>query len=116
MIGGTASTTSASSTLRRPIPRNATPIASTARLGSARQMLPRLIATNEPRWMWPSHSPIGSAITTEIAIPIPAIFSVPSVKWTSVGSGGSPGICPLRPMNLNACDEVVHQAALSPTA
>ena len=76
-------------------------------------MFPRLIAANEPRWMWPSHIPIGSAIATAIAIPIPAIFSVPSVRWTSVGNGGWPGIWPLRPMNLNASTKLFISAPSS---
>ena len=85
------------------VPRNATPIASTARLGSARQMLPRLMATNEPRWMWPSHSPIGSRDDERDGHRRCRRSSAsPSVRCTSVGSGGSPGIWPLRPMNLNA--------------
>ena len=40
-------------TMVKPRPRKARPMAITARLGSARPMLPMLIARNEPRWMWP---------------------------------------------------------------
>ena len=50
------------------MPSTATPIAITARLGSARPMLATLIATNEPRWMCPSQTPSGSAITSDTPI------------------------------------------------
>ena len=78
MIGGIASTTSASNTFLRPIPRNAEPIASTTRLGSARHTFPRLMATNEPRCRCPSQTPTGTAITSEIAIASTVTLSVPS--------------------------------------
>src|SRR5918992_500247 len=57
-------------TLRKPTPRRPSPIEMTARLGSARPMLDALMARNEPRWMWPSHTPSGIEIT--IATPIAA--------------------------------------------
>ena len=61
-IGGTASTTSAISTTVNPTRRKTSPIAITARVGSARPMFETLIATNESRRRWPSPTPIGSAM------------------------------------------------------
>ena len=52
--------------------------------------------------MCPSQTPSGRAITAEISTPIALTFSVSRVRCTSVGSCGSPGIPPLRPMNSNA--------------
>ena len=46
------------------------PIEITARLGSARPMLETLIAKNENRWTWPSHTPSGTAM--RMAMPIAA--------------------------------------------
>ena len=43
------------------------PIEITARLGSARPMFETLMAKNENRWTWPSHTPSGIAITMAIA-------------------------------------------------
>ena len=43
----------------------------TARLGSARPMLARLIATNEPRCRWPRQRPSGTAIASAIAMAAP---------------------------------------------
>src|SRR5205085_9365262 len=102
MIGGTARITSASSTTVRPSPRNASPIASTTMLGSARPTLPRLIARKLPRWRCPSHTPTGRAITSEIPTPIAPTLSVSRVRWARLGRFGAPGTEPLRPMNLNA--------------
>ena len=78
-----------------------------------RRGLPTLIAANEPLWTWPSHSPIGNPIATAIPIPIPAIVSVSRVRWVRVGNGGGPGICPLRPMNLNASTKTFISAPSS---
>ena len=49
----------------------ASPIAITPRLGSARPTLDTLIANHAPRWMWPSQSPIGIAITSDTPIAAP---------------------------------------------
>src|SRR5437879_5386906 len=116
MIGGTARITSASSTTVRPSPRNASPIASTTMLGSARPTLPRLIARKLPRWRWPSHKPMGSAITSEIPTPIAPTLSVSSVRWTRLGRFGAPGTDPSRPMNLNASTNSCTDRSLSALA
>src|SRR4051812_19565717 len=62
-ITGAARITSATSTFVKPTPSRPRPIEMTARLGSARPMFDTLIATNEPRCRWPSHTPSGIAIT-----------------------------------------------------
>src|SRR5205809_7165532 len=67
MTGGIARTSSASTTLALPTPRNAMPIESTARLGSARPIFATFTARNEPRCRCPSQSPIGSATAIAIA-------------------------------------------------
>jgi hypothetical protein len=71
-IGGTASTTSAIITFVNPIPKTGRKNAMITMLGSARPMFPTLTARNEPRWMCPSRTPSGTAITsaTPIAAPL----------------------------------------------
>ena len=70
------------------------PIAMMARLGSARPTLAALIATNDPRCRCPSHSPIGSAISSETPIAAP-LSSRCSTVFVSSRSR-------LFPMNLKA--------------
>ncbi len=93
-IGGTARITSATITLTKPMPRNASPIEMIARLGSARPMFDALIAMNEPRCRCPRATPSGIAMT--MLTPIAANDSsrcstvLVSMKWR------------LSPMNWNA--------------
>src|SRR6185437_16169411 len=115
MIGGTARITRATTTLTLPMPSTAIPIASTARLGSARPMFAVFTARNEPRCRWPSHSPIGSAIaiatataTTEIAMCSSDLFqSRPTLSpmnwnaWMKVMRSGPPQSRPWRDESLH---------------
>ena len=95
---GNASTTSAKTTFAVPMPRKPSPIAITARLGSARRMLARLMARNEPRCTWPSRIPIGTPIRIAIPIASPLIS-----RCSEVLSHIRPG---LSQMNLNASRNV----------
>ena len=90
-IGGTASTTSANTTFAIPMPKIASPNATTAMLGRARPTLPRLIARNEPRWRCPSTIPSGSPISSAMTIAI-----TDSSRCSSVFSTISPGLSPTK--------------------
>src|SRR2546429_594689 len=106
MIGGIARMSSASTTLALPTPRNAMPIESTARLGSARPIFATLTARNEPRCTCPSQSPIGSATAIAIATATAAIAM------------SSTDLCQRRPavspMNWKAWTKVIRSCPPQP--
>src|SRR4051812_13428204 len=71
-------------TFVKPRPKMVTPMAITARLGSARPTFEVLIARKAPRWMCPSQRPSGTAITVAIASDAPNSLRVQMTSLWSV--------------------------------
>ena len=101
-----ASRTRASVMLKKPAPRAAKNRKTTPIDGTARPALVTLTTRNEPRRLWPSHSPIGSAI----AVAIPTEANVISRCSRSSGSSWLPPTCAPPGPSLLGDDELQRVA------
>ena len=95
-------------TFQKPSPMKATPIAITASSGRARPMLARLMATNEPRWRWPSQTPSGRAMAQATAMADAADLELLEREVHERRVAGLVDAVALD--ELERLDEVVHRA------